>query len=72
MKKWISTAQCPLLVWSTIRKMVPTTGHDSGEFGVRVVKSSWLAGKNYCVLFDLSQLSGSLEVDVKITHLLQQ
>ena len=33
MKKWISTAQSPLLVWSTIRKMVPTTGHDSGEFG---------------------------------------
>lgn len=33
MKKWISTAQSPLLVWSTIRKTVPTTGHDSGEFG---------------------------------------
>jgi len=32
-KKWISTAQSPLLVWSTIRKMVLMTGHDSGEFG---------------------------------------
>lgn len=33
MKKWISTAQCPLLVWSTTRKMVPMTGHNFGEFG---------------------------------------
>lgn len=33
MRKWISTAQCPLLVWNTTRKMVPTTGHNFGEFG---------------------------------------
>lgn len=29
-KKWISIAQSPLLVWSITRKMVPTTGQDSG------------------------------------------
>ena len=29
-KKWISIAQSPLLVWSITRKMVPTTGRDSG------------------------------------------
>lgn len=57
MKKWISTAQSLLLVWSTTRKTVPTTGHDSGEFGnsniVSGLSKVLRCSKNQHLLYDL-------------------